>query len=141
VFGQWAPPVLTPLASRRTHRGQSALPSWPSRADDDHANALLATKTQRSRQHTPPTTTNKTQKKGWDPLNPSDGYDAAAGREVNGKTVAAFLAPYRSNNMFKASDQVCGCVVCGCVWERVVRREGAWGLGVWVLFALPWCGA
>ena len=44
-------------------------------------------------------------RQGWDPLNPSDGYGAAEGREVNGKTVAAFLAPYLSNDQFKASDK------------------------------------
>lgn len=43
--------------------------------------------------------------KGWDPANPEDGYEAAAGRKINGETVAAFLAPYRTNDMFKASDK------------------------------------
>lgn len=43
---------------------------------------------------------------GWDPLNPNDGFDADKGREINSKTVGAFLAPYRTNDMFKASDKV-----------------------------------
>jgi hypothetical protein len=64
---------------------------------------------------------------GWDPLNPNDGYEAAKGRDVNSKTVAAFLAPYLQNDMFKASDKArgWGSVVAGGTWRAGSGRGPA----------------
>ena len=56
-------------------------------------------------------------RQGWDPLNPSDGYDPVEGRAVNSKTVAAFLAPYLNDGRFKASDKA-------CAWELLVSTRG-----------------
>lgn len=57
-------------------------------------------------------------------MNPKDGYEPAAGRTINSKTAAAFLAPYRTDDMFKLSDKVGARLVCRAASQAACCRVG-----------------